>query len=201
MKTRLLPLLLALPFLVVSCQSRLQRLQRQFDRQKQAEYEQIRAAADRYLSTVIADEALLSRIRFDTISRSGANLVLYSVLNNTGRLERNLLIVRISTEFVAESASASPQEVLDHLEDPEIHPLLISRQQAVSMARARGLEEGVRPWKVELIPSGPRPQDLNWSITNTLQSSTESVSRGKGKILQINAYTGKIEELMWNSIS
>lgn len=80
---------------------------------------------------------------------------------------------------------------------------IVSKNRAVEIAKEKGLEPGIKEWKIRLI-FHVKYADYYWSITNTIEEnnspSTGYYSRGRG--ILINANDEKLIELFgWGIIS
>jgi len=159
-------------------------------------------AADDFLRKKIADPALRSRIRYDTVEQHSANMVLFRVENRLGLRDRNMILVHVNADFSVDTVFTRIDEpaIRRHIADPEHNFLYLSREGAIRLARQKGFEEGVKPWNIHLVCYAGRRNKVRWSVTNTLSVSSGPVYRAKGKALGIDIDTCEVEERLWEAV-
>jgi len=110
-----------------------------------------------------------------------------------------LVNIRIDTKGVPFYMSGIPDKENFHF----LTDIQVDSARAVQLAIENGFQEGVAPWKVHLVFKKIDTAETKyyWEITNTLMVGAKSGCDADGKILVIDAISGKVvSEMDWTSL-
>lgn len=155
-----------------------------------------------YLNLKIKDKKILKKIVFDTTMRHSSNMVLFNVMNDSDQIKRNMIIVHVNNNFLVDTqfTKIETYEIRNHIKNPSIHPLLISRIGAVKLAEDNGIEKGIAPWTVYLVCYAGKRDDVQWTIRNMKKESNRGTYRASGQSINIKVETGETNVGWWQAI-
>ncbi|MFI5164819.1 MAG: hypothetical protein ACHQHP_06190 [Bacteroidia bacterium] len=159
----------------------------------------LKAQAENYVNKTLGPGFAKKNLKFISIEHSSLTVAVYETVTTKNTEGRNTLFVYfkyMSNEIDTSRSVFNKKEILNSIKGNKKCALFIGQKKAIAIAKAAGLKDGIKPWKISFIQVGDA-RIPKWYIEATY---TGSASGGSGECVRVSPVDGTFDKSSWSAM-
>lgn len=153
--------------------------------------------AEEFLKKRLGEKVVRDKLVFAGVYEGPLDLVTFELKGRTGN-NKNLVVIFLDGDKVESkfNTKITKEDVSNYYKGEQVKNLFWNKDYATNLAKNLSFEKGIKGWDVKLEDM---IYDISWSIYSYATETWDPYEAG-GKVLKINAKTGKYEIQEWSEI-